>query len=160
MMANPFEDLLASLARAEVRYVTVGGLACALNGFVRATEDVDILIQRTPENVRRLLDVLVCFGEGYARELSPDEFVDEEGAIRVVEDFAVDIFTRMAGRTYEDLAAHFRTHQVAGVSIPYLAAEGLILLKGNSLREKDRIDVLALRQILDEREPSGGAGGT
>lgn len=150
-MASPFEELLVDLARAEVHYVTVGGLACALNGFVRATEDVDILVERSPENLRRLLEVLSRFGEGYARELSTEEFVDEEGAIRVVEDFAVDIFTRMAGHTYEALAEHVRTHRVGEVLIPYLDAEGLILLKGNSLREKDRIDVLALRQILAER---------
>ena len=155
-MANPFEELLADLARAEVRYVTVGGLACALNGFVRATDDVDILIERTPETVARLLEVLARFGEGYARELLPEEFVDEEGAIRVVEDFAVDIFTRMAGQTYETLAVHIRTHVVDGIDIPYLDAEGLILLKGGSLREKDRIDVLALRQILADRKAAGG----
>ena len=150
-MASSFEDLLADLSRAEVSYVTVGGLACALNGYVRVTEDVDILIQRTPENVGRLLAVLAGFGRGHARELAPEEFVDEEGAIRVVEDFAVDIFTRMAGHTYQDLAAHIRTHRVGEVVIPYLDAEGLILLKGKSLREKDRIDVLALRQIIDEK---------
>ncbi len=151
-MANPFERLLADLARAEVRFVTVGGMACALNGLVRTTEDVDVLVDDAPENLRKLLDVLASFGEGHARELAVEDFTDEEGAIRVVEDFPLDIFTRMGGRRFEDLLPHVRRRLVAGVDVPYLDAEGLILVKGESLRERDRMDVLALRAMLTDRE--------
>ena len=76
-MESPFEVLLADLARAEVRYLTVGNLACALNGHLRATEDVGFLVQRSPENLR-LLDVLEPFGEGHAWELRLEEPTDEE----------------------------------------------------------------------------------
>jgi hypothetical protein len=132
-----------------VKYITVGGLACALNGHVRTTEDVDILVLREAANLRRLLGVLAGFGEGHAAELTVEDFTDEEGAIRVVEDFPLDIFTRMAGHRYEDLLPNLKVHVVEEVEVPYLDARGLILLKQNSLRERDRIDVLALRQLLD-----------
>jgi uncharacterized nucleotidyltransferase DUF6036 len=56
MMDTPYEKLLANLAHAEVKFIIVGGVAVALNGFVRTTEDVDILIESSSENVRRLLD--------------------------------------------------------------------------------------------------------
>ncbi len=39
MDPGPFENALAVLSRAEVRYLVVGGVAFALNGFVRTTED-------------------------------------------------------------------------------------------------------------------------
>jgi hypothetical protein len=39
-----FEKLLANLARGAVDFAVVGGVAVSLNGFVRATEDVDILV--------------------------------------------------------------------------------------------------------------------
>ena len=55
MMESQFEKLLVDLARSKVRYVTVGGLACALNGYVRATFDVDILIEPSSENIEMLL---------------------------------------------------------------------------------------------------------
>ena len=86
-MDTPYEKLLAKLARAEVKFIIVGGVAVALNGFVRTTEDVDILIEASADNVGRLLDELKEFGEGYARELSPGDFSDSEGAIRIIEDF-------------------------------------------------------------------------
>lgn len=149
MMESLFEKLLVSLSQGEVKYITVGGLACALNGFVRFTEDVDILVLRSPENLKRLLDVLSTFGEGYARELSPEDFTDEEGAIRINEGFAIDIFTRMSGFKYEDLEADILLYETNKISIPYLNAKGLIRLKESSLREKDRYDVIVLSSILN-----------
>ena len=70
-MDTPYEKLLAKLARAEVKFIIVGGVAVALNGFVRTTEDIDILIEASAGNVTRLLDELGNFGEAHARELSP-----------------------------------------------------------------------------------------
>lgn len=52
-MEPSFEKLLAALADGEVRFILVGGLAVALNGYVRLTEDVDILLDTEEENVRR-----------------------------------------------------------------------------------------------------------
>ena len=142
-----FEKLLAALATAQVDFLCVGGVACSLCGFVRATEDVDILVARQPANLEKLLTVLRGFGEGSARELTAADFTDEEGAIRVVEDFPVDIFVRMRGHTYEALLTYRRWHDVAGVRIPYLGPDGLILLKQESWREKDRLDVAALQRL-------------
>ncbi|HVS09806.1 MAG TPA: hypothetical protein VMS76_08015, partial [Planctomycetota bacterium] len=110
MEPGPFESVLAALSRAEVRYLVVGGVACALNGFVRTTEDVDILVDAEPENVRRMIAALSRIGEGYARELRVEDFPDEEGAVRLVEDFPIDIFTRMGGLRYGDLLPHRRLH--------------------------------------------------
>ena len=148
---STFERLLADLVRADVEFILVGGLAVALAGYVRATEDVDILIRVEGENVKRLLDCLKGFGEGAAAELSADDFVVEEGAIRVVEDFPLDLFTQMSGHAYDDLLPQTSEHEVADVRIRSLDAEGLILLKADSLRPKDQLDVQALKAILHER---------
>jgi hypothetical protein len=146
MDPGPFASALAALSRAEVRYLVVGGVACVLNGHVRTTEDVDLLIDAEPANVRRLLAVLATLGEGHARELRPEDFSDEEGAIRLVEDFPIDLFTRMGGRRYADLLPHRRVFQ-GDAPIPYVDAEGLILLKSGSRRPQDQADVEALRRL-------------
>lgn len=145
---TPFEELLVALVRSEVSFVTVGGVACSLNGFVRTTEDVDILVAGRRDNIERLLRALLQFGEGSARELTPDDFTDEEGAIRVVEAFPLDLFVRIGGQRFEDLIGFVRHIEIDGVPVPFLGAAGLILLKQASHREKDRIDVLALRRLL------------
>src|SRR6266446_6275385 len=144
-MDTPYEKLLENLARAEVNFILVGGVAVALNGFVRTTEDVDILIERSPENVARLLDALSGFGEGHARELTAADFDEAEGAIRIIEDFPLDVFTVMRGKRYADLIHSIRQTRINDVEVNYLNADALISLKENSKRDKDRIDVSALR---------------
>jgi hypothetical protein len=148
MDPGPFESVLAALSRAEVRFLVVGGVACALNGFVRTTEHVDILVDTDPENLRRLLGVLRGIGDGHAAELRVEDFTDEEGAVRLVEDFPIDIFTRMGGRRYSDMLPYKRMH-AGEFPIPFVDAEGLILLKSESLRPRDRIDVESLRRLSD-----------
>lgn len=103
-MPDTFESLLVKLCRAKIDYLVAGGVAVCLNGFVRTTQDLDLLIEASPENVRRLLSCLAEFGQGFARELSLEDFPMEEGAVRVIEDFTVDLFTLMRSRTFADFA--------------------------------------------------------
>lgn len=105
------------------------GVACAFAGHVRATQDVDILVSAEPENIWRLLKTLENFGQGHARELNVKDFSLEPGAIRVVEDFPLDIFTVMAKKTYKDLTDHIRWWKSGEVEIPFLDARGLIMIK-------------------------------
>ena len=144
---SPFERLLVELVHACVDFAVVGGVAVSLNGFVRATDDLDILVHEAPANIVRLLGCLSGWGEGWARELKVEEFVPQEGSIRVMEDFDLDIFTRMQGRSLDDFRPRLRNLETSGVRIPYLAAPDLILLKQGSWREKDQLDVAALRKI-------------
>lgn len=146
MDPGPFESVLAALSRADVRYLVVGGVACALNGYVRTTEDVDLLVDGDPHNVERLLEVLATIGEGHARELRVTDFTDEEGAIRLVEDFPIDLFTRMGGKRYADLLPHRRV-RAGDPPIPFVDAEGLVLLKSGSRRPQDVLDVEALKRL-------------
>ena len=88
------------------------------------------------------------WGEGWARELKPEEFVPQEGSIRVMEDFDLDIFTRMRGKSLEDFRPRLRYLDASGVRIPYLSPIDLIFLKENSWRDKDKLDVLAMKEIV------------
>ncbi len=146
---SPFEELLVDLVRAGVDFAVVGGIAVSLNGFVRATDDLDILVHDAPDNIRRLLASLQAWGEGCARELTVEDFVPREGSIRVMEDFDLDIFTRMRGHSLDDFRPGLRVLETDGARIRYLSPEALIRLKQDSWREKDKIDVVALRKILE-----------
>ena len=152
-MDTPYEKLLAKLARADVKFLIIGGVAVALNGFVRTTEDVDILVEASAENVTRFLNELGNFGEGHARELSPADFSDSEGAIRIIEDFPLDVFTIMRSKRYADLFGATKTTRIDDVVVRYLNAEALIALKSDSQREQDRIDVSALQSLKDRNSP-------
>jgi hypothetical protein len=143
-----FGSLLAELAHAGVDFAAVGGVAISLNGFVRATEDVDILTHHSPRNLRKLLDCLKNWGEGWARELEIEDFAIEEGSIRVMEDFDLDIFVKMRGKTLDDFRPTLRYFESDGARIAYLSPADLIFLKEGSWREKDQLDVSAMKEIL------------
>ncbi len=59
-----FKEFAASLNEHEVRYLVVGGYAVAFHGHPRYTKDLDVWIEREPENVGRLLTALGHFGFG------------------------------------------------------------------------------------------------
>ena len=58
-MAGDNPDLLLQLLRRfqeeGVQYILVGGQAVRLNGFLRTTEDVDILLPSSVDNGRRVI---------------------------------------------------------------------------------------------------------
>ena len=150
-MEPSFAKLLVLLADAEVKFVLVGGLAVTLQGYVRFTEDVDMLIDSSESNIGKLLERLKNYGEGFARELSVDDFTEEEGAIRIIEETEqcqIDLFTRMSGRSYADVITDADTFPLDGRKIRYASKSSLIQWKEKSVREKDRLDALALRELL------------
>jgi Nucleotidyl transferase of unknown function (DUF2204) len=150
MMEPSFEKLLVLLASSGVQFIVVGGIAVTLQGYVRLTEDVDLLVDTDGSNINTLLETLSGYGEGYARELTPDDFDDSEGAIRLVEEVEqcqVDLFTRLAGRRYQDVLIDADSLEIQGHVIRYASKISLIAWKSASHREKDHLDASALRQL-------------
>ena len=154
---SQFEKLLAGLARSGVDFAVVGGLAVILNGYPRLTLDADIIVDRSAENLRKLLKFLAGWGEGFARELKLEDFAMEQGAVRVSEDFDLDIFVKMNGKTIGDFRPNLRFFPSDEVRIAYLAPADLVLLKQGSWREKDKLDVAAMKEILAREAKSAGS---
>jgi hypothetical protein len=153
MMEPTYEKLLAILAKAEVRFIVVGGIAVTLQGYVRFTEDIDLLVDGEKENIGRLLQALASYGEGYASELSLDDFDDSEGAIRIIEETEMcqmDLFTRLSGITYAETIKDADRLELDGSWIHYASKSSLIRWKQESVREKDRLDASALKRLQQD----------
>ena len=81
---NPdFVDLLRAFADADVRFLVVGAYALALHGRPRATGDLDIWIEATPENASRVVRALAAFGAPL-RDVSEADF-SREGIVYQIE---------------------------------------------------------------------------
>ena len=77
-MLNRLRDVFGSLERHDVHYVVIGGIAAVVHGVPRATFDLDILIEPSAENVRRLLDALADAALGTALQTSEKEILEHE----------------------------------------------------------------------------------
>jgi hypothetical protein len=69
------DDLLLALTNAQVEFVVIGGVAVGVHGFIRATKDLDIVPDPTPENLERLARVLV---EIEAQHVGVGDFLPDE----------------------------------------------------------------------------------
>jgi predicted nucleotidyltransferase len=134
-----------ALNRSNARYLVIGGVACILHGYVRATTDVDILIERTEENAARVLQGLVTVGYGFAREWSAPEILKRPITV-IGDDPAVDVFTVAWSVKYEDAAPRATTVDVGGVAIPLIGLGDLIETKRTG-RLLDAADIEVLEEI-------------
>ncbi len=133
------------LNAAGVRYVVVGGFALALHGAVRATKDIDILIEPTVDNARRAIEALGQLTFGIARELNPSDIVAKPLTI-IGDDPRVDLLTLAWSVRYADAAPHRQTVQIEGVEIPFADIDTLIRTKQTG-RLQDQADVETLEQL-------------
>lgn len=133
------------LNEAGVRYVVVGGFALALHGAVRATKDIDILIEPTVDNARRAIEALGQLPFGVARELNPSDVVAKPLTI-IGDDPRVDLLTLAWSVRYADAAPHQQTVQIEGVEIPFADIDTLIRTKQTG-RLQDQADVETLERL-------------
>jgi hypothetical protein len=150
------EDLVklcAELNRLGASYIIIGGLAMNNLGLVRTTEDVDILIDPSPENQRRVREALLILPEQAIRELGADEDLQQWVVTRVNDEITVDLMTEACGVRYEEAKADVQIREVQGVPIPMANRRLMIKLK-QSARPKDQIDLQFLLQIDDQNEES------
>lgn len=139
---------------ADVRYIVVGGFAVSLHGIVRATKDIDILIEPTIENAERVLEALAGLTWGLAREHEPAEIVERPITI-IGDDPRVDILTIAWKVQYPEAAATLLRTTLGGVEIPYADLDTLIRTKQTD-RLQDRADIEQLERLRRIRNDDGG----
>jgi hypothetical protein len=154
--ADSLLELLHRFQQECVEYVLVGGQAVRLNGFLRATEDVDVLIKATHENGEKIKRAMAFMAA--SKDLNPEWFVasanNEVENIRVADELLVDLLFAANGQTYESVLSYVRELTVEGVLIRVLDIDGLLLTK-TDYREKDILDKQVLSRI--KREGVGSA---
>jgi predicted nucleotidyltransferase len=133
------------LNEAEVTYVVVGGFALAYHGVVRATKDVDILIEPTVDNARRALQALEGLSWGVSRELDPADVAANPITV-IGDDPRVDLLTLAWSVRYADAAPTAERVQIEGVQVPFVDIETLIRSKQTD-RFQDRADVENLERV-------------
>ncbi|MFN2572413.1 MAG: nucleotidyltransferase domain-containing protein [Gemmatimonadales bacterium] len=138
-------SVCAGLNRGHAKYLVIGGVACILHGYARATDDIDILIERTEANAARVLKSLAKVGYGFAREWSPEQLLKKPITI-IGDDPRVDIFTVAWKVKYEHASPNASTVAVNGVRIPLISIDDLIETKRTG-RLQDAADIEALEEI-------------
>lgn len=138
-------QICEALNAERARYLVIGGIACILHGHVRATTDVDILIERSLENANAVLTALGTVGYGFAREWRAEEILARPITV-IGDDPAVDVFTVAWSVKYAGAAARALVVKVGGVEIPVVSIDDLIRSKRTG-RLQDAADIEVLEEI-------------
>lgn len=152
---NPdFLDFLAALLAAEARFLVVGAHALAVHGLPRATADIDVWIDPTPDNAARVWYALAEFG-------APAEALGVRQTDLEVPDVVVqiglpprriDVLTGVTGLTFAEAWPTRVVHRVGTLDVPFIGREALVRNKRASGRLKDLGDLEALGE--DPHAPS------
>jgi hypothetical protein len=157
--APELEDLLSlckALNAEGVRYVLIGGFAVILHGFVRATKDIDLLVDASSDNVQRLKRAMAGLPDNAIALIADDE-IERYQVVRIADEIVVDLLKTACGVDYARAAAGgIEIMTVNGVPIPVGRKELLIETK-QTARPSDDSDVQFLRlRIAAEGRLAGG----
>lgn len=143
---GPLLRVCRLLNDAGARYLVAGAYAMILNSAIRATEDVDLLIERSHDNFARVIEGLSRLADGAAKELTPKDHA-ENVVVKIADEVEVDVSTQAWKITNEEAIANACEVTIHGVRIPYLSLEDLIRSKSTH-KMQDRADVGRLRRML------------
>ena len=136
-----FKDFLQFLNAREAVYLLVGGYAVVLHGYVRATQDMDIWVQSTPENAEKVVAALRDFGLPQADELL-EVFQKEKRVVGMgIPPMKIEVITSIDGVSFDECFEHRMTIWVDGVPVNYLSLNHLRQNKQASGRYKDLNDL-------------------
>jgi hypothetical protein len=133
-----FIELLNAL---EVRYIVVGAFAVAYHGHPRYTGDIDLFIERSLENAKRIVSAIEQFGFGDLG-LSAEDFLQEDQVIQLgVAPNRIDLLTFLSGVSFEETWFQRQQGEIGGVRVPIISKELLKRNKAASGRSQDLADL-------------------
>jgi hypothetical protein len=153
---NPdFVDLLRAFLAADVRFLIVGAYALALHGRPRATGDLDVWIEATPDNARRVWRALTAFGAPLG-EISQADFSAPGVVYQIgVAPGRIDVLTELTGVTFAEAWAE-RLHRPFGeVEVDFIGRATLLRNKRATGRHRLEHDGIAMWLRLFPRKSTG-----
>jgi hypothetical protein len=151
MLNEDYRDILRILSEKGARYLVVGAYAMSVHGYPRATGDIDIWVERSHDNSRRVFDAIAAFGAP-AHDISPDTFTETDVVFQIgVAPRRVDILTHADGLDFEEAFRSREVLELEGLIIPFISRADLLTKKRATGREKDRLDA---RMLSGESERS------
>ena len=141
--------LCAALNAQGASYIVVGGMAIIQQGFLRATEDIDLLLEDSHQNQARVRRALEILPDQAVREMNEDD-LDTYQVVRIADEIVVDLMLSACGVGYDDAVGEIEVVVIRGVPIPFASAK-LLLRTKQTYRDKDIPDRVFLEQKLGAR---------
>ncbi len=165
MTGPDLSAVLEGLIKADVNFILVGGLAAVVQGAPVTTMDVDIVHNRSPENIVKLLAFLKSIGafhrrlDGKVIEPTERDISGEGHALFSTQLGPLDVLAVIEeGKTYDDLLEHTVDVKFRGHTIKVLDLKMMIEFKRASRDAKDKMRLPVLEETLRQLQEENGSG--
>ncbi len=146
-----FVEFLELLASHKVDYLLVGGYAVILHGYVRSTGDLDLWINKTSDNYKKLKEVYNDFG---APIFSENEFLSNDYDVWSIgkEPNKIEILSEVKGLSFDESSSVCQWFSLENFKVPFIDFEDLIKAKLASGRFKDLADIEYLKELKKRKD--------
>lgn len=140
-MNQDFVDLLRSFIAHEVRFLVVGAYALAVHGRPRATGDLDVWIDATPDNAPRVIRALEAFGAPM-HGLSVADFAGPGIVFQMgLPPGRIDVITELTGLAFAEAWPDRVEQPLEEMRVPVIGRDAFIRNKRATGRARDLGDV-------------------
>ena len=146
-----FSEFLSTFVSHRVRFLVVGAHALAVHGRPRYTDDLDVWIEPTQANAKRVVKALAAFGYGAYEPHESEFFTPDRMTHLGTPPLRIDIMTSVSGVGFQDAWAHRVRVKVEGLSLSFLGRDDFIKNKAASRRAKDLADLALLAETAPPR---------
>lgn len=136
-----FKDFLKLLNSYDVRYLLVGGYAVGYHGYPRATGDMDIWIEISESNSKKVTSAFRDFGMP-TEAISENLFLEKNKVIRIgVPPVRLEVITSASGVNFDKCYSNREIFEIDGIPINIISLEDLKKNKSSAGRHKDLEDI-------------------
>ena len=136
-----YKDFLRLLNSHNVRYLLVGGYAVGYHGYPRATGDMDIWIELSESNSKKVISAFRDFGMPN-EAISEDLFMEENKVIRMgVPPVRLEVITSASGVAFDECYSNREVIEIDGIPINFISLQDLKKNKRAAGRYKDLEDI-------------------
>ncbi len=140
---DDFRDFISSLNKYEVEYILVGGYAVILHGYRRTTGYMDIWVNNTKENYKKLIKACTFFGIP-THDIVEEIFLSNKGSDVFTfgrSPVSIDIMKQLKGCNFTEAYATSKIYMEENLPIRFLHLSSLITSKKAAGRYKDLDDI-------------------
>jgi hypothetical protein len=143
-LSSDFEELLRCFNARHVKAIVVGGHALAFHGHPRFTKDLDVFVEASADNARRIVEALGDFGFG-ALDLKAEDFSSPGPIVQLgVAPNRIDLMTAIDGVTFDEAWAARVAGKFGGQPVSYLGRTEFLRNKRAAGRPQDLADIDAI----------------
>jgi hypothetical protein len=147
-LPRDWNELIELLCSHRVRFVIVGAHALAVHGRPRATGDLDVLVDPTRANAKRLGKALAAFGFTQLAEQAEQFALPDRMVTLGREPLRIDIMTSISGVPFVEAWTHRMRVEVEGLEVGFLGRDQFVKNKTAAGRPKDLLDLALLDEGL------------